>query len=695
MAILAPKKPSTPITHPRLQTHKEDLSLKNLSDEAVAGHIYSKHRDDDTIKIDVDNYISFLQSLFSNVQQINEASSQGHEGRVIYSENSYKSNVTTIDPPADILKKVSIKLAFKSPGIEKAHQTTLEILDILVSYPWEAKAILCLAAFGSDYGLLWHLNHHSLFDPLAKSLANIHHSTSLKKHLDSFSYRQVIFSSRSLIYLCFEIIKLMNQIRLFSKYDSKEIPELASALRQIPLFSYWVIHTIVASSTEISSYLANTESQSPTYLNELNERLNAILNTLGDLLNIFQEQLEEINLYRWLIDHIDQFPTEITLVVSKLLEGKPNAKPLINCSTFNEERIEDALREKNVILLISSGLNISNDDIRALKLVYEELKREDNYKIVWIPVMNSEAFNEESHKRYENLRSTMKWYAVQYGTKIAGLRFLEEIWQLRDDALMVVLDSKSKLKFSNAIHLLRVWGNNAIPFTLERANALLRKNWPESTIVKFTNQPRLQSWIDQEKTIIFYGGKDIDWIQKFEEKVVDIKNDRSMRDNGITFEIVHIGINKNTTKGEDDNNSNMARFWISQWGFFIIKSQLTGSSASETTEDILRLISYENENGWAILTVGSAPLVVARGNLVLGVFEDLNAWKKNLNLKGFPNSFKDYFEQLALRTHQCEKVILPGFSGWIPMIVNCPECPRFMETGINFNCCHGRDQLNK
>ena len=148
-----------------------------------------------------------------------------------------------------------------------------------------------------------------------------------------------------------------------------------------------------------------------------------------------------------------------------------------------------------MILLISSGLNISNDDIRALKLVYEELKREDNYKIVWIPVMNSEAFNEESHKRYENLRSTMKWYAVQYGTKIAGLRFLEEIWQLRDDALMVVLDSKSKLKFSNAIHLLRVWGNNAIPFTLERANALLRKNWPESTIVKFTNQPRLQSWV--------------------------------------------------------------------------------------------------------------------------------------------------------------------------------------------------------
>ncbi|XP_023006705.1 protein SIEVE ELEMENT OCCLUSION B-like [Cucurbita maxima] len=684
MSVLAPKIPSTPMANPRLQTHKDELSLKNLSDDVVVGHIYSKHRDDDTVKIDVNNYISFLQSIFAYVDQIHEASFQGHDGRVIYSEDSYKANVT-IDPPLDILQKISIKLAFKGPGIENAHQTTLEILDILTSYPWEAKAILCLVAFGSDYGHLWHLNHHSHFDSLAKTLANIHQSASLKKHLDSFKYRQVVFSSRSLIFLCLQVIKLMNQIRLFSKFDTKEIPELASALRQIPLFTYWVIHTIVASTAEISSYLTNTESQSQIYLNELNERLNAILNILGDYLNIFQEQLGEINLFRWLIDHIDLFPTEITLVVSKLLEGKVNAKPLINCSTLMEEKIEDALSEKNVILLIS-GLEISNDDIQALNLLYDELKREDNYKIVWIPMINSQGFDQESRKRYELVRSTMKWYAVQYTTKIAGLRFLEEIWQVREDALMVVLDSKSKVKFSNAIHLLRVWGNNAIPFTVERANALLRKNWPESTIVKFINQPRLQSWIDQGRSIIFYGGKDQDWIQGFEEKVVDIKNDRSMRESGINFEIVRIGNNN-----DNNNASFMSRFWITQWGFFVVKSQLTGSSASETTEDILRLISYENENGWAILTVGSAPLLVGRGNLILRVFEDFNRWKKNLNLKGFPNAFQDYFNEMALETHQCERVTLPGFSGWIPMIVNCPECPRFMETGINFNCCHGRN----
>ena len=170
---------------------------------------------------------------------------------------------------------------------------------------------------------------------------------------------------------------------------------------------------------------------------------------------------------------------------------------------------------------------------------------------------------------------------------------------------------------------------------------------------------------------------------------MDIKNDRSMRDNGINFEIVRIGNNI-----DNNNAAFMSRFWITQWGFFIVKSQLSGSSASETTEDILRLISYENENGWAVLTVGSAPLLVGRGNLIVRVFEDFKRWKKNLNLKGFPNAFHDYFNEMALQTHQCERVTLPGFSGWIPMIVNCPECPRFMETGINFNCCHGRNPNN-
>ncbi|KAG6593861.1 Protein SIEVE ELEMENT OCCLUSION B, partial [Cucurbita argyrosperma subsp. sororia] len=693
MSLSVPNNPIASLHHPKLSTStKDDQSVRHLSDNTVTGHIYTKHREDDSVKIDVDNYIALVESIITTADRITETVTHGTEGRLIFSDDFLKVNA--VDPPLCTLHKVSSQLSCKAPGIEQAHKTTLDILDILVSYSWEAKAVLTLTAFATEYGDIWHLNHYSSLDPLAKSLSMIKRVPLLKKQLEGMKYRQVLVSPNSLIYSCLRAMKYITQLKNFAKYDTKELSVLSSVLRQIPLVSYWIIHIIVAARIEISSYLNETEGQSQKYLNELAEKINSILDTLENHLNTIRIEQEEIDLYRWLVDHIDNFPTELTLVVPKLIEGKVEAKPFIDGSTRLQVSVEDALRDKNVILLIS-GLDISDEDIRAVDLVYNEVRKEDKYKIVWIPVVpehsleHSQEEEKEARKKYEYLSSLMKWYIVPYTTKIAGWRYLEENWQLRQDPLVVVMNSQSRVEFRNAIHLIRVWGTEAIPFTNGRTHALLEKNWPESTLLKFIEQPRLRSWVNQDRTIIFYGGKDPNWIQQFEEKVVEIKNDPYIKEKGNTFEIVRVGKKIN----EVNDYTLTPRFWITQWGYFVIKSQIKGSSAAETTEDILRLISYENENGWAVLSVGSAPLLVGRGNLILGVLEDFNKWKRTLNIKAFPDAFKDYFNELNLKFHTCERMTLPGFSGWIPMIVNCPECPRFMETGISFKCNHGRPEL--
>ncbi|XP_038907044.1 protein SIEVE ELEMENT OCCLUSION B-like [Benincasa hispida] len=662
-------------------TLKEEISMKYYSDDLVTGHIYAKHRDDDTTRIDLPHYISVIESILTLADRITDAVHRGSDGRLVYSDESLASSVA-VEPPLCTLHHITSELSCKAPGIEKAHEITLKIFEILTNYPWEAKAALSLIAFATDYGDLWHLYQYSQTDPLAKSLAIIKRVANLKKHLDSLRYRQVLLSPNSLINSCLQAIKYMNQLREFSKYDVKELPELPSALRQIPLITYWVIHTLVASRIELSSYLSETENQPQKYLNELSEKMAIVLAVLEKHLDAIREQYEEVDLYRWLVDHIEHYHTDITLVISKLLSGKIETKPLIDGSTLREVSIQEILSGKNVVLVISE-LSISNDDIIALHQVYNELKRDNKYEIVWIPII-PEKYLEEDRRRYEYLRSTMKWYSMQFTTRIAGMRYIEEKWQLREDPLIVVLNSQSKVEFTNAIHLIRVWGTEAIPFTHNRTDFLLRKHWPESTLVNFTHQPRLLSWFNQERSILFYGGKDPKWIQQFEERTEILKSDPLIIE-GRSFEIVHIGKN---SRGEEDPML-MARFWTTQWAYFIIKSQIKGSSATETTEDILRLISYENENGWVVLTVGPTPLLVGRGFLILRLLEDFPKWKQALRLKGFPDAFREYFNELAAKNHQCDRVILPGFSGWIPMIVNCPECPRFMETGISFKCCHG------
>ncbi|XP_022930371.1 protein SIEVE ELEMENT OCCLUSION B-like [Cucurbita moschata] len=682
MSLLSLKKPITSLVHPKSQNLDEGLNLESFTDDIVANYIYVKHYEDEKFKIDIDSYILLVESIIITADRITDSISRVIEGRIAFGNDSYAASLNL---PLCTLHRISSQLACKAAGIEKAHETTMEILNILINYPWEAKAILTLAAFSMDYGDLWHLNHYFKTDPLAKTLATIKRVPELYKHLDTPKYRQVFLSPKCLIYACMQAIKYMKEIKDISKYDMKEITELSSAIRQIPLITYWVIHIIVASRTQISAYSTANQGQSRKYLNELTEKINSILFTLETHLKDIRERQEEIKLYKWLVDHIENHPSQLSGVVSKLIEGKNEATPFIDGSTHRKVRIESSLRRKNVVLVISR-LNISEDDIKALREVYDELSREDKYRIVWIPVINPHDREEENRKRYNYVASKMPWYIVQYTTKIAGWRFLEENWQLREDPLVVVLDSMSKVEFTNAIHLIRVWGSEAVPFSHRKIDILLESDWPKSTILKFTRHSRV---IDEEKSVIFYGGKDPNWIQRFEDKVINIKNDPLIRAKGITFDIIRVGKN---AMGKDDPTV-MSRFWTTQWGFFIIQSQIRGSSASETTEDILRLISYENENGWGILAVGTLPVLVGRGDLILAVLEDFNKWNQILNLKSFPDSFKDYFNEVALRRHQCDKVVLPAFSGWIPMVVNCPECPRFMETGINFKCCHGKTHM--
>ncbi|XP_023000470.1 protein SIEVE ELEMENT OCCLUSION B-like [Cucurbita maxima] len=684
-----PKISAVPLALALMQkTDKEQTNLKQLSDDVIMNHLFTKHGEDETININLNDYISFIENVIKSSDQISAAShwAQGSKVHVELSDDSFTYS-SSIEPPVCTLHDISKQMGCKAAGIDIAHKTTLDILSKLTKYSWEAKAVLIFTAFAMNYGALWHLDNYSRSDPLAKSLAMIKRVGSLRKELDSVQYGQVFFGPNSLIYSCLKAIKYMNEFKNLSKYDIKEVPELSAALRGIPLVSYWIVHALVASSIDLHCYLSGTEGQTHKYLSELTEKKRSILVTLEKHRQFIQKQQEEVELYRWLVDQTDHFPTDITLFLSKLIHGKHKARPLINCSTRLEEYIEDFLKEKNLILIVSKRLDVSKEDLDSLNVVYSEVKKGNKHEIVWVSVI-SDPPAEGDEEAYEALISKMKWYAVPFATKVAGLRFLEEKWEVREDLLVVVLNTQSKIEFPNAVHLTRIWEKEAIPFTYERANTLLKRSWIDSTVVKFTDQPRLNSlaMINKERTMIFYGGHTQGWIKRFEDTAEAIKRDPMLREEGITFELVPLGLNQ---KGEPDPTI-MSRFWTAQRSFFILKHQLQGSTE---TEDISRLISYENEKGWAIITKGQTVVMVGGGDLIIKALEEFQTWKKNLRRVGFSGSFKDYFDELTSKSLECTHVNIVGYSGWIPLTVMCPVCRQYMGSGIRFTCCHGRPNV--
>jgi hypothetical protein len=138
------------------------------------------------------------------------------------------------------------------------------------------------------------------------------------------------------------------------------------------------------------------------------------------------------------------------------------------------------LKKKNVYLFIST-LDVTDEEITAVRTVYESIKTNEQYKIVWIPIV--EGWNEQLHKKFEILKSKIPWYVVQNVENIAGFKFINEEWDFKKKATFVVFSPQGKVQHPNAFHLIKAYGIKAFPFTLEDEKRIQKeRNWLVSVV---------------------------------------------------------------------------------------------------------------------------------------------------------------------------------------------------------------------
>lgn len=120
------------------------------------------------------------------------------------------------------------------------HQTTLWILQNLRSYTWDAKAVITLAAFSLEYGNYVHLNCVTPTDIVGNSL----------KHLNQVQNRKIPADVTQLITYIVQVYQHMKEWAAWSSegYEPEDVPALTEALQDIPVFVYWTIASIVAST---------------------------------------------------------------------------------------------------------------------------------------------------------------------------------------------------------------------------------------------------------------------------------------------------------------------------------------------------------------------------------------------------------------------------------------------------------------
>ncbi|MED6193732.1 hypothetical protein PIB30_022194 [Stylosanthes scabra] len=649
--------------------HKEEKEHPlAMSDEHILELIYSTHVHSDT-KFEVDPLFTLVHNTLSRSTIIVEDLVQGSKSSM--EEIDEKIPQANFCSPYCTLKQISYEMCCKAPGELTAHETAVAILHKLSHYEWDAKAVLTFAAFSVEYGEFWLLSQHLQTDVLAKSLAVMKRVPLLIRPANVQKHREAIAEVNNLVKATLQVIELIFELEKLSSYDTKDVPALLPAREHIPVDVYWCIITLAAIVTQIECLITDSEEKQELY--HYGQKINVILSKLRKQITLCRLQIEEAEYYRKL-RKLFQTPTEIMEVFKALIFAKDAPQPLFDCSTETTVDIT-VLKKKHVYLFIST-LEITEEEISVLRPVHEYIKSEEEYKIVWVPIV--EEWTEHLRKKFEVLKAKMKWFVVQHFGSIAGYKYIKEEWQFKKSPMVVVLNPQGKVLHQNAFHLIEAYGMKAFPFTTVQQEIIHKeKHWVGSVVGGIHSN--VDIWMKEEKYIMFYGGKDKEWIQEFSRSAASLANETMIKELKISIELFCV---------EKENRNVFKRFWKKVESLFVTKAH---KAEDAVKKEVQRLLCYKDEIGWALLSKGSSVVVSGHGSTMLKAVTEFERWKEVVVKKGFELSFKEYHERVASETHRCAQFEIPDVAGKLPEAMNCPDCPRVMDIFITYKCCHNDD----
>ncbi|WCJ18066.1 Protein SIEVE ELEMENT OCCLUSION B [Euphorbia peplus] len=691
---------------------KNDRNMLALSDEtSMMNQILATHAPDGR-DFDVRPLLHVVHDILARATSSATADTillPGQSQADLDDKNRQANFIAMLEALSYVIDRIACEISYKAMSGADAHTTTLSLFNMLSSYSWDAKLVLTMAAFALNYGEFWLLAQIYSTNPLAKSMAILKQLPSLLEHTSPLKPR--FDALNNLIKVMMGVTNCIVEFReLPSVYISFQVPALTAAISHIPNAAYWTIRSIVACATQITTLTTMGHEFGTTEaweLSTLAHKLQNIYDHLKEQLSICHQHIEEkrsVETYQMLLNLFDTIHIDNMKILKALIYSKDDIQPLIDGSTKRRVNI-DVLRRKNVLLLIS-GLDISHDELSILEQIYNEsrihaTRLESQYEVVWIPIVDrSVAYTDAMHKQFEALQATMPWYTVHHPTIVEKvvIKFINDIWHFRNKPILVVLDPQGKVVCPNALHMMWIWGSNAFPFTTFREESLWKEeSWRLELLIDGID-PTILNWIKEGKYIFLYGGDDMEWIRKFTSSAKAVA-----RAAQIPLEMVYVGKSTKRDKVQRATSTITVEklsyvwqdmtmiwfFWTRLESMLFSKIQLGKIDEHDPMmQEIKKLLSYDKEGGWAVLSRGSNVVVNGHSTTVLPTLIEYDMWKEHVPVKGFDLSFKDHHDKLHAIAHPCCRFEFSSTTSRIPERLKCPECHRAMEKLITFCCCH-------
>nr|GMC82903.1 protein SIEVE ELEMENT OCCLUSION B-like [Ipomoea batatas] len=288
--------------------------------------------------------------------------------------------------------------------------------------------------------------------------------------------------------------------------------------------------------------------------------------------------------------------------------------------------------DKKVELLLTSGVDISNERIQFLNEFYSDSVSAPY--ILWIPIVDDHvAWTIEQYKEFRD----KIWFGIMDNPlkRIAGsfTRFVKwnllPHFQIGEEPILVSLDQQGRIVHTNAMHMIQTWSPGYI----------------EDRELKVQARNNILPFIENEM------------------------KERSQGLNSLIFDI-------------DEQISHLA----------LEVDEKIQAWANKINNKIYEMGA--TMEGWAMLSKGQKVVVCGQGAKMLRVINEYENWKENMAPKSFDQAFKDYYNKTlhtscSSNSHSCCAFEYPITLKEIPEKEKCPECFHDMQKLVTFTCYHG------
>ncbi|CAL5418836.1 unnamed protein product [Camellia sinensis] len=248
-----------------------------------------------------------------------------------------------------------------------------------------SKVVIALAAFAVNYGEFGLVAQLYPSNPLAKCVAFLKHLPDMLKRTDSLKpkFEALI----NLIKAMLDVTKCIIEFKeLPSQYITPDMSEMVFAIAYTPTAIYWTIWSIVAYASEIMNLIG-----------------------MGHKYITLEIKKDTLIHFTRLLASWRQYTSTTRRSLKALICAKEDQLPLIDGNTKKKVHI-DVLRRKNVLLLISN-VDLFYEEHLFLHQLYIEAQqhpKENQYEVVWIPVMKETIPWDEVHQnKFEHIQASI------------------------------------------------------------------------------------------------------------------------------------------------------------------------------------------------------------------------------------------------------------------------------------------------